>query len=347
MSQWSYFFRIMILDFREYELQLQNTFTTAHSQRDSQQSIIVSLSHDGVTGYGETTVNTYYGITLEMILTDLERARYAIQDIDLNTPEDLHHYLATETDIHNFPLCAIDEAAYDCFGKMHGQPTHAFLGSHGGPIPMTDFTIGIDSVEHMVGKMLDFPWPIYKIKLGTGDDIRIVRELRRHTEAIFRVDANCGWTADEAIKNSTALAELGVEFIEQPLDPADYEGMKEVFEASALPVIADESCQTEEDVATCVGLFHGINIKLTKCGGITPARRMIEHARSENMNVMAGCMTESSVGISALCQLAPLLDYLDADGTLLITNDPARGVTFVNGSIVYSEIGGNGVELFD
>ena len=123
--------------------------------------------------------------------------------------------------------------------------------------------------------------------------------------------------------------------------------MKEVFQSSKLPVIADESCQTEFDVADCVGLFHGINIKLTKCGGITPALRMIKHARAENMKVMAGCMTESSVGISAVCQMAPLLDYIDADGTLLIINDPAMGVTFNNGSIVYSEINGNGVELLD
>ena len=110
---------------------------------------------------------------------------------------------------------------------------------------MTDFTIGIDTVEKMVSKMQNFPWPIYKIKLGTPDDLRIVRELRQHTDAIFRVDANCGWSVSETIKNSGPLAELGVEFIEQPLDPGDREGMKEVFLTSDLPVIADESCQTE------------------------------------------------------------------------------------------------------
>lgn len=335
----------MVLAYKEYELQLRNTFKTAHSQRDVQKSIIVSLKQDGITGFGEVTVNTYFEITLEMILAELDRAMVAIAAFDFEDPETLHEYLLKEVEIHNFPLCAIDEAAYDWYGKHKGQPTHAFLGSHGRHIPMTDFTIGIDTVEKMVSKMLNFPWPIYKIKLGTSEDLHIVRELRQHTEAIFRVDANCGWSATETIKNSAPLAELGVEFIEQPLDPVDVEGMKEVFHSSALPVIADESCQTEADVADCVGLFHGINIKLTKCGGITPAMRMIKHARSENMKVMAGCMTESSVGISAVCQIAPLLDYIDADGTLLITNDPARGVTFNNGSILYSEINGNGVEL--
>ena len=337
----------MQLDFKEYELALRNTFKTAHSQRDVQKSIIVSLEQDGITGYGEVTVNTYFEISLEMILADLERARQVIATIDFEDPESLHDYLLNEVEIHNFPLCAIDEAAYDWFGKSKGQPTHAFLGSHGGPIPMTDFTVGIDTIEKMVSKMVNFPWPIYKIKLGTSEDLQIVQELRKHTDAIFRVDANCGWTATETIRNSGPLAELGVEYIEQPLDPDDREGMREVFLSSKLPVIADESCQTESDVADCVGLFHGINIKLTKCGGITPAIRMIQHARAEQMKVMAGCMTESSVGISAVCQIAPLLDYLDADGTLLITNDPARGVTFNNGSIVYSEINGNGVVMLD
>lgn len=335
----------MQLDYKQYELQLRNTFTTAHSQRRSQKTIIVSLTQDSVTGYGEVMVNAYYQITLEMILFDLEKAQLALRDMDLTSPEALHHYLSTEIEINNFPLCSIDEAAYDWFGKFNRQPTYAYLGSHTGPIPMTNFTVGIDTVEKMVSKMLDFPWPIYKIKLGTKEDLRIVRELRQHTDAIFRVDANCGWSAMETIRNSAALAELGVELIEQPLEPGDIEGMKEVFQSSQLPVIADESCQTEEDVVDCINLFHGINIKLTKCGGITPARRMIELARFADMKVMAGCMTESSVGISAVCQLAPLLDYIDADGSLLITNDPAIGVTFTKGSILYSEIGGNGVEL--
>ena len=337
----------MQLEFKQYELKLRNTFTTAHSQRNIQKSIIVSISQDGITGYGEVTVNTYFGVTLEMILSELKKAQRLLADMTLATPEALHNYLSTEVKLHNFPLCAIDEAAYDWFGKQHGQPTQAFFGSHGRPIPMTDFTIGIDSLEKMVSKMVNFPWPIYKIKLGTREDIEIVSELRKHTEAIFRVDANCGWTAAETIANAKQLAKLGVEFIEQPLDPADVEGMRKVFKNSELPVIADESCQTEADVASCTGLFHGINIKLTKCGGLTPARRMIEHARSEKMQVMAGCMTESSVGISAVCQLAPLLDYIDADGTLLITNDPAEGVTFVNGSIVFSEILGNGVRMLN
>ena len=186
----------------------------------------------------------------------------------------------------------------------------------------------------MVAKMQEFPgWPIYKIKLGTANDLEIVRALRGHTDAVFRVDANCGWGAEEAIRNSAALKELGVEFIEQPLPPDDWEGMKAVYAKSALPVVADESCQTEPDVDRCSGYFHGVNVKLVKCGGLTPARRMIAQAKQLGLKTMVGCMTETSVGISAIAQLLPMLDYVDMDGALLLAKDIATGVTIDRGRV--------------
>ena len=193
--------------------------------------------------------------------------------------------------------------------------------------------------------MTELPWPIYKIKLGTKEDIAIVAELRKHTDAIFRIDANCGWTVPETINNAVALKKLGVEFLEQPLKADDWEGHKEVFKHSALPIIADESCIIEEDVAKCHNHFHGVNIKLVKCGGLTPARRMIAQAKKLGMKTMVGCMTESTVGISAIAHLLPELDFVDMDGTLLITNDIATGITLSNGIIQYSEINGTGVRL--
>ncbi|MEN8247635.1 MAG: dipeptide epimerase [Bacteroidota bacterium] len=328
-----------------FNLKLRNTFKTAHSQRDVQKSFVVELKDNGHSGYGEVTINTYFGILEDAIIEGLDKAKNAIEDYQFTTPEKLHDYLLNEVKIASFPLCAIDEAAYDLYGKIKNQPTRNYIGADNGNEIMTDYTIGIASIDEMVEKMKAMPWPIYKIKLGTKEDIDIVKALREHTEAIFRIDANCGWTAEETIENSKALKELGVEFIEQPLDPADWEGMKKVFEHSVLPVVADESCMVEGDVDKCEGYFHGINIKLTKCGGITAGRRMIANARSKGMQVMAGCMTESTVGISAVTQLAPLLDYIDADGSLLITNDPATGVTFDNGKIIYSEKPGNGVSL--
>jgi L-alanine-DL-glutamate epimerase-like enolase superfamily enzyme len=198
----------------------------------------------------------------------------------------------------------------------------------------------------MIAKLKEFPgWPVYKIKLGTAHDLEIVRALREHTDATFRVDANCGWNAQETIRNAADLKHFDVEFIEQPLPRENWEQMKEVFHHSALPTVADESCQTEPDVERCCGHFHGINIKLVKCGGLTPARRMIARARELGMKVMVGCMTETTVGISAIAQLLPLLDYVDMDGALLLAKDIATGVTIDCGRVRYPEENGCGVRL--
>jgi L-alanine-DL-glutamate epimerase-like enolase superfamily enzyme len=197
----------------------------------------------------------------------------------------------------------------------------------------------------MVSKMKETPWPIYKIKLGTPDDICIIPELRKHTDSVFRIDANAGWKAEEALEKIKAFKDLNVEFIEQPLAKDDLGGMKFLFEQSPLPLIADESCVSENDVLKCKPFFHGINIKLTKCSGITPALRMIKMAREFDMKVMAGSMNEGSVGTAAIAQLLPLLDYVDMDGPLLLAEDVATGVQFENGKIIYGEGNGLGVSI--
>jgi len=212
--------------------------------------------------------------------------------------------------------------------------------------PKTDYTIGIDSIEKMVSKMKELPWPIYKIKLGTKEDLAIVTELRKHTNAVFRIDANCGWTVPETINNAIELKKLGVEFLEQPLKANYWEGHATVFKNTVLPIIADESCIFEEDVAKCHNHFHGVNIKLGKCGGLTPARRMIAQAKKLGMKTMVGCMTESTVGISAIAHLLPELDFVDMDGPLLLAEDIATGVTISDGIIEYSRLNGTGVTLY-
>jgi L-alanine-DL-glutamate epimerase-like enolase superfamily enzyme len=211
--------------------------------------------------------------------------------------------------------------------------------------PLTNYTIGIDSIEKMVSKMKELPWPIYKIKLGTHEDIAIVKELRKHSDAIFRIDANCGWGVEETIKNAIELKNIGVEFLEQPLKADDWEGHAHVYKESVLPIIADESCIIEADVAKCHQHFHGVNIKLVKCGGLTPARRMIQEAKKLGLKTMVGCMTESSVGISAIAHLLPQLDYVDMDGPLLLAEDIAQGVSIVDGKVGYTTVNGTGVVL--
>ncbi|MFD1141609.1 dipeptide epimerase [Larkinella insperata] len=333
------------LHFHRFDLRLKHTFTIAHDSRDVQPTLIVELRDGSWSGFGEATSNKYYSITIDRMIDDLESIRERIETGAWTTAEELWQQVHEHLKDNPFAQCALDEAAHDLVAKRAGKPLYRYWNLDPDRNPLTNYTIGIDSVETMVRKMQELPWPLYKVKLGTSDDLAIVRELRKHTNAVFRVDANCAWTAHTAISNALALKELGVEFIEQPLKADDWDGMKRVMEQSVLPIIADESCIVESDVERCAGYFHGINIKLTKCGGLTPARRMIENARQRGLKVMVGCMNETSVGISAIGQLLPLLDYVDMDGTLLITNDPATGVTFDFGRVVYAQENGTGAAL--
>jgi L-alanine-DL-glutamate epimerase-like enolase superfamily enzyme len=335
----------MKLKLHPYNLVLKHTFTISRESRDIQPSLVVELSDGEHSGYGETTTNPYYKITMESLKEIITNNETLICSLSKETPENFWKELFPLFKENMFALCALDIAYNDLYAKRNGEKLYASWGLNIDKNPMTDYTIGIDTIEKMVEKMQELPWPIYKIKLGTKNDIEIVTELRKHTDAIFRIDANCGWTADEAIENSFKLKELGVEFLEQPLPADDIEGAKKVYENAALPIIADESCIVETDVEKCVGLFHGINVKLTKCGGLTPGKRMLEKAKSLGLKTMVGCMTESTVGISAIAHLLPLLDYVDMDGGLLLKEDIATGVTIKNGVISYPNTNGTGVAL--
>ena len=335
----------MKLILREYELKLKHTFTISRESIDVQPSLIVELQRDGFSGFGEATSNPYYKTTVPVMMQDLEKIRTIIENTTEETPEafwaKIHPYLKDDM----FALCALDMAYNDLYARKKGKKLYELWNYSIDKNPLTDYTIGIAYIEKMVAKMKELPWPIYKIKLGTKEDIAIVTELRKHTDAIFRIDANCGWSVDETINNAVALKKLGVEFLEQPLKADNWEGHKEVFKHSVLPIIADESCIIEEDVAKCNNHFHGVNVKLVKCGGLTPGRRMIQEAKKLGLKTMVGCMTESTVGISAIAHLLPQLDYVDMDGALLLAEDIATGVTIDFGKINYSDLNGTGVTL--
>lgn len=335
----------MKLIVKEYILQLKHTFTISRESIDVQPSLIVELESDGLSGFGEATSNPYYNITVPMMMTDLEKIRTLIEKSDHLAPEEfwqlIHPYLRENM----FALCALDMAYTDLYARKKGKKLYEYWNYSIHNNPLTDYTIGIASIDKMVSKMKELPWPIYKIKLGTHEDIAIVKELRKHTDAIFRIDANCGWGIEETINNAVELKKLGVEFLEQPMKADHWEAHKEVYKYSVLPIIADESCIIEEDVAKCHNHFHGVNIKLVKCGGLTPGKRMIEEAKKLGLKTMVGCMTESSVGISAIAHLLPQLDYVDMDGALLLAEDIATGVTIKNGKIFYSDLNGTGVIL--
>ncbi len=333
------------LKIKPYKLQLKHPFTTSRYTVNVQETVIVSISDGAYVGYGETTTNPYYKSTLKKIEKSVNIVKAIVERGFGLDPGKLWQQLEPHLKNDYFTLCAVDCAYWDLYAKQNNKSLRSFWSKPNNKTPLTNYTIGIDSISKMKAKIIETPWPIYKIKLGTSEDVKIIKALRRVTDAVFRIDANCAWTVKETLDNAKALKLLGIEFIEQPLKANNWEGMKVLKNESVLPIIADESCQRLEDVELCIKSFHGINIKLMKCGGITPALEMIKEARANNLQVMAGCMTESSVGISNLVQLASLLDYIDADGAMLLKKDIAKGVSFDNGRVIFSNKNGSGTSL--
>jgi len=331
--------------FKEYNLPFHHPFTISKGTKTHQPTFVAELEYFGIKGYGEAPAISYYNIPVEKMIADMERKKMFVEKFSFSDPERYWHYLHHLFPVNSFLVCALDMAGWDLFGKLKGKQLHQLWGLDTSKSPITDYTIGIDTIENMVAKIKEKPWPVYKIKVGVPGDIEMVTALRKHTDALFRVDANAGWTLEEAKEKIPLLQSLGVELIEQPLAKDDWEGMKVLFETSVLPLFADESCVAEADVEKCHQHFHGINIKLTKCSGITPARRMITQAKALGLKVMLGCMNETSIGTAAIAQLAPLADYIDMDGPLLLAEDIATGVSFDSGKILYTDLPGLGLEV--
>ncbi|MEO9021155.1 MAG: dipeptide epimerase [Ginsengibacter sp.] len=335
----------MNLKYKTSNLPFKHPFTISKGTKTHQPALLVELEFFGIKGYGEAPAITYYNIPVEKMIADIEAKKQFIEKFSFTEPDRYWHYLHHLIPDNPFLVCALDIAAWDLYGKMKRKQLHELWNLDISKNPLTDITIGIDTIENMVAKMKETPWPIYKIKLGTDEDIHIIEELRKHTDSVFRIDANAAWKAEEALKKIKIFKDLNVEFIEQPLAKDDWEGMKFLYEHSPLPLIADESCVGEYDVQKCRGFFHGVNIKLTKCSGITPALRMIKMAHALKMKAMVGCMNESSIGTGAIAQLLPLLDYVDMDGPLLLAEDVAKGVQYDYGKVIYAEGYGLGITV--
>jgi len=333
----------MKVNYKIFELPFKHPFTISKASKTVQPTLLVELDYFGFKGYGEAPAITYYNITVDQMIADLENKRKWVEQFAFSDPERYWHYLHHLFPDNSFLVCALDIAGWDIYGKIKKKSLHEIWQVDTNNAPLTDFTIGIDDTESMVKKIKEQPWPIYKIKVGFENDIETIATLRQHTNAVFRVDANGAWNTETAMQKIPLLKDLGVELVEQPLDKNDWDGMKVLYEHTVLPLFADESCVKESDVTKCNGFFHGINIKLTKCGGITPARRMITQARSMNLKIMLGCMNESAVGTAAIAQLAPLVDYADMDGTLLQTSSVADGVEIVDGKYLFNNLPGLGI----
>ncbi|HYM92858.1 MAG TPA: dipeptide epimerase [Chitinophagaceae bacterium] len=334
----------MQVKYTPYNLKFRHPFTISKGTKTHQPTLIIELEHFGVKGYGEAPPIAYYNITVEKMIQDLEAKKPFVEKFAFTDPDRYWHYLHHLFPQNPFLVCALDIAAWDLFGKMNKKKLYELWNGDISRNPVTDYTIGIDSIEKMVAKLKEKPWPIYKIKVGTANDIAVVKALRENTNAILRVDANAAWDVETALQIIPQLKKLGVEFVEQPLAKDNWEGMKKLFAESSLPLFADEACVFEEDVEKCKDHFHGINIKLTKCSGITPALRMIKIARELDLKIMIGCMNESTIGSAAIAHFLPFIDHVDMDGPLLLEEDVATGIEYDFGKIIYSEKPGLGIE---
>jgi L-alanine-DL-glutamate epimerase-like enolase superfamily enzyme len=329
-----------------FDLEFEYPFTIAKGTKTHQPTLIVSLGLGNLTGYGEAPAITYYNITVPQMIEALETKKQMLERYALTDPQRYWHFLHHLLPGQNFLIAALDIAGWDLFARMRGKPLYRLLGLSWNNIPLTDYTLGVDSTEMMVAKMQAHPWCLYKIKMATAKDIAHIHALRQHTNVPFRVDANEGLSFEETKILLPELHALNVTLLEQPLPKGEYETMKELKAISPIPLFADESCVVEEDVKKCADSFHGINIKLTKCGGITPALRMIPEARKLGLKVMMGSMNESVVGSAAIANLLPLLDEVDADGPLLLKESIGEGLTYDNGKISLSNDNGLGVRFW-
>jgi L-alanine-DL-glutamate epimerase-like enolase superfamily enzyme len=310
-------------------LQLAETFVISREAADTADVVHVELRQYGVSGFGEAAPIVRYGESAESALAYLEEAAAAVGD----DPFALDELEARLPKREHAARAALDGALHDLAGKLLGQPVWRLLGfrRQGPPTSWTIWLGDPDDMAHRAEKVRD-RFGRLKLKLGARDgrDVERVRAVREVTDVPLQVDVNEYWTLDEALDAIPQLAELGVEYVEQPL-PAGDEGGVRLKRESPLPIFVDEDCHTLADVAKCAQIAHGINIKLAKSGGIREAVRMAHAARALGVGVMLGCMIESGLGIAAGAQVASLCDHVDLDGNLLLAEDPWPGVEFRDG----------------
>ena len=339
----------MKLSYQAVDLRAKHDFKIANQavSADIFRNVVVRLEHDGLTGWGEAAPFVIYGESQETAIAALQTLAPCIEQADDPWEAETLMELLDVSLERNFAIkAAIDMALYDLQGKLCGLPVYRMLGLSSSRIPLSTFTIGIDSpdmVRERVREVKDCP--LLKIKVGGPEDIETIRIVREEVpRTVIRVDANCGWQPRQALKMIEEMAELGVEYVEQPLPAANTEGARWLYENSPLPLMADESCERLDDIPGCLGRFDAINIKLAKCGGIRHALKMIGCARAHNLNVMLGCMLETSIGVTAAAHIGPLVDYLDLDGAELTRNDPCQGMIFDNGKLILADKPGLGVD---
>ncbi len=333
----------MQLQYESITLELETPFRIAHGTSVARHNVLVRVGDGQYEGLGEAAPVRQHHETQASVLAYLER----LPDLP-DDPFLLEDILAGLPRGSQAARAALDIALHDLVGRKLGVPLYRLFGLDPARAPETSFTIGLGTVEEVQAKVRAAArtFSILKLKLDRDEAecLDLVRAARAVTDARLVADANCAWTVDRALRLIPALADLGLEWIEQPLPEEDLDGLRALRKTSPLPIFADEPVRTAGDVARLAGCVDGVNIKLMKAGGLREAMRMIAVARAHDMQVMLGCMVETSVGITAAAHLAPLVDWADLDGNLLVTNDPFVGVRLEHGRLVLPEGPGLGVE---
>ena len=331
---------------RRLDLPLRHTWRISRGEIAATPNALVELAWEGAVGYGLAAPSRRHGESVDSVLEALPR----LAPVVAGDPSDwrgLAGALEGALPGHRSAKSAVDMALHDLAGKRLGTPVHRLYGIDPRPMPVTSYSIGIDTPAVVIEKVREAePYAILKVKLGTADDRTLFEAVRSATSKVVRVDANEGWKErDAALAMIEWLADRGVELVEQPLPAGDEDGMRWLTARSPIPLIADEAMIDASTVPALVGCYHGVNVKLGKCGGIAAAHAAIAAARAHDLKVMIGCMVESSLGIAAAAQLAPLCDYVDLDGNLLLSGDPFVGHPVVGGAIELGDGPGLGVSL--
>lgn len=320
------------LRFKPYTLELRHVFTVASFSRSTTPVVLTELEYDGIIGYGEASMPPYLGESQESVMNFLNKVDLSAFDSPFQT-EEILHYIDQVDSKNTAAKAAVDIALHDVLGKLMGQPFYKIWGLNPDLIPPTSYTIGIDTEDMIRKKVAEAQqFKILKVKLGLDTDKIIIDTIRSVTDVPLCADVNQGWkNKEEALEMANWLKERNVVFLEQPMPKEMIDENAWLTENSPIPTIADEGCQRLVDVPALKGVYSGINIKLMKCTGMREAKKMAELARALEMKVMLGCMTETSCAITAAGQLAPLVDWADLDGALLIGNDIYDGMTVKDG----------------
>jgi L-alanine-DL-glutamate epimerase-like enolase superfamily enzyme len=335
-------------EFERVDLPLADEFTISRGSQSVAENVVVRISDSaGMTGVGAAAPSRHYGETADTVEAVLPELLAVVEEVGDPHALDRIERRLRET-VHDNPAAraAVSIALHDLAAKRLGVPLYKLWGFDPAESPKTSFTIGLDTTDRVrekTAEAVEDGYPILKIKLGTDRDEELLDAVRDAApDATLRVDANEGWTPREAVRKCELLAEYDVEFVEQPVPAEDPEGLKFVYERSPLPIAADESCVTLEDVPAVADRVDIVNLKLMKCGSLREATRMAHTARAHGLEVMLGCMIETNAAIAAACHLAPLLDYADLDGSLLLADDEYDGVDLTDGEIRLADLDRSG-----